>query len=379
MGTTAQKLQAIVDSKATIKEAIEKKGVEVKDVSLSEYAAKIAEIPSSIADLGVDLEAIYNRFPEVTPRIVIELWAVDDVLTISAGGMITRLVTSDGATYTTFPVSHTWNTAKDLDSSIGLKVRWFVVFGIETFYNGPTTDKLHICGACMKISNPYLAFKGLSEMIDSRIHRKSKVVGDMKEMFYACGSLVTIPLFDFSGVKHMSGTFRGCSSLKYIPKINTRNVLTMADLFSGCNKLITIPELDMSSVISVDNMFVGCSRLRSLPKMNTSNCTNFNRIFYGCSILVIIEEIDCSSAANLTDAFLNCRILRHIRFRGLIPISLKLSNSARLDVDSLMSAINALKDLTGTTTQTLTLGTMNLAKLTNEQKAIATAKNWILN
>lgn len=43
-----------------------------------------------------------------------------------------------------------------------------------------------------------------------------------------------------------------------------------------------------------------------------------------------------------------------------------------------MSAINALKDLTGETSKTLSLGTTNLDKLTDEQKAIATAKNWIL-
>ena len=45
MGTTAQKLQAIQNSKAAIKAAIEEKGVsDVGDV-LSEYATKIAAIP----------------------------------------------------------------------------------------------------------------------------------------------------------------------------------------------------------------------------------------------------------------------------------------------------------------------------------------------
>ena len=46
MGTTAQKLQAVANSKAAIKAAIEAKGVtEVGDI-LSEYATKIASIPS---------------------------------------------------------------------------------------------------------------------------------------------------------------------------------------------------------------------------------------------------------------------------------------------------------------------------------------------
>ena len=44
MGTTADKLQGILDSKADIKDAIEAKGVTVGDAKLSEYAGKIAEI-----------------------------------------------------------------------------------------------------------------------------------------------------------------------------------------------------------------------------------------------------------------------------------------------------------------------------------------------
>ena len=46
-----------------------------------------------------------------------------------------------------------------------------------------------------------------------------------------------------------------------------------------------------------------------------------------------------------------------------------------------MSIINCLKDYstdTSGTSHTVTLGTTNLAKLTDEQKAIATEKGWSL-
>jgi hypothetical protein len=46
MGTTTEKLQAILDSKADIKDAIEQKGVEVGSTPLSGYAQKILDIPS---------------------------------------------------------------------------------------------------------------------------------------------------------------------------------------------------------------------------------------------------------------------------------------------------------------------------------------------
>ena len=44
----------------------------------------------------------------------------------------------------------------------------------------------------------------------------------------------------------------------------------------------------------------------------------------------------------------------------------------------MVAMFNSLKDLTGETTKTLTLGSTNLAKLSDEQKEIATSKNWTL-
>ena len=50
MGTTAQKLQAILDSKAGIKDAIEEKGVTVGSAPLDEYASKIEQIPAPMVE-----------------------------------------------------------------------------------------------------------------------------------------------------------------------------------------------------------------------------------------------------------------------------------------------------------------------------------------
>lgn len=95
--------------------------------------------------------------------------------------------------------------------------------------------------------------------------------------------------------------------------------------------------------------------------------------------LEIIEELDISSVVDTANMFSSCSSLIYVRFTGLIPVSLSLSNAPRLDLDSIMSVFNALKDLTGEPAQTLTLGVSNMQKLTDEQKAIATAKNWVLN
>ena len=44
----------------------------------------------------------------------------------------------------------------------------------------------------------------------------------------------------------------------------------------------------------------------------------------------------------------------------------------------MVNMLNALAGLNGQTAKTLTLGADNLAKLTDEQKQIATNKNWNL-
>lgn len=53
-------------------------------------------------------------------------------------------------------------------------------------------------------------------------------------------------------------------------------------------------------------------------------------------------------------------------------------NAFNLSHECLLEMLNNLIDLTGATAKTLTLGATNLAKLTDEEKLIATNKNWIL-
>ena len=74
--------------------------------------------------------------------------------------------------------------------------------------------------------------------------------------------------------------------------------------------------------------------------------------------------------------------LKRCIFEGVIAKNgLYLAQSERLDHESLLSVVNCLKDYsadTSGTTWKVTLGTANLAKLTAEEKAIATGKGWTL-
>jgi hypothetical protein len=58
---------------------------------------------------------------------------------------------------------------------------------------------------------------------------------------------------------------------------------------------------------------------------------------------------------------------------------LSLNTSYYLEHDSIVNMLENLADLTGSTAKTSSIGSTNLAKLTDEEKAIATNKNWTLS
>ena len=116
----------------------------------------------------------------------------------------------------------------------------------------------------------------------------------------------------------------------------------------------------------------------------TKHIVDFSNSFRGCRELKRIKGLDLSgvyAAYGITNLFYLCHALEECVVSGTLKI---LSNNFRLDgsplltVESLMSFINAFADNTGGPTRTLYFGEENLAKLTDEQKAIATNKNYIL-
>ena len=77
----------------------------------------------------------------------------------------------------------------------------------------------------------------------------------------------------------------------------------------------------------------------------------------------------------MKDMFRYCYILCKLDIINM-KLSFKLDNSTMLTTNELVKILNNLA--TAESKQTLTLGSTNLAKLTDEQKAIATNKGWTL-
>ncbi len=108
---------------------------------------------------------------------------------------------------------------------------------------------------------------------------------------------------------------------------------------------------DTSNVTDMSSMFTGCSNLTTVPQLNTSNVTSMSSMFYGCSKL------------------------KSILMTGM-KTNFDISASTKFERTDLVTILNNLA--TVTSTKKLTMGATNLAKLTDEDKAIATNKGWTL-
>lgn len=79
------------------------------------------------------------------------------------------------------------------------------------------------------------------------------------------------------------------------------------------------------------------------------------------------------------DVFFNCTSLTDVTIEsGFNCNGLVLSASTQYTAETIVSWFEALENRTGQVSFRLTIGNTNLNKLTAEQKAIATNKNWTL-
>ena len=203
-------------------------------------------------------------------------------------------------------------------------------------------------------------------------------VTNMYGMFYGCSNLTTIPKLDTSKVRTMYEMFRNCKSLTSIPNLNTSNVESMESMFSSCNKLSDVPQLDTSNVTSMNSMFNNCGNITSLPLLNTSKVNSMRYMLGGCQKLTEIPAFDCANCTDVNSLqgfMLYTYAVTAIHLRN-IKVNLDISSPRNLTREAIVEVLNNLS--TVTETKKLTMDATNLAKLTDEDKAIATNKGWTL-
>lgn len=176
---------------------------------------------------------------------------------------------------------------------------------------------------------------------------------------------------------------QACTSLTSFtfPLNSFQNVELCTSFFHNCNNLTSISNLALGrGVLAADSCFRLCKKLTSLDLSNGFgvNMSSGNFLFANCTALQMINlpKNFASNANSLYNFFGACTELMEIHGGIYAKISFSLSDCTKLTHESLMNVINSLQQVDSQ--KTLTLGSTNLAKLTDDEKAIATAKGWTL-
>lgn len=266
-------------------------------------------------------------------------------------------------------------------------------------------------------------------------------VKSFKSIFYGCSNLETLNIsgWNTSSVTDMQYMFNNCSKLTHldVSHFYTSNVTNMSNMFAGCSGLTTIDisNWDISSVtnmrgmfssagitslpittfgdgvknIDYYSMFYRCSKLTNIPTIYIKGPCNLARLFGGCSniqtsitfewlndnivtfggLFVDLDpnRIESLYAINLTSCGSSIftgyffggtsnHNFKNLTCYGILSNNLDLSGYPNLTTNSLTNVLNCLSS--NGDGLTLKLGSTNMAKLTEQQIASATAKGWTL-
>lgn len=210
---------------------------------------------------------------------------------------------------------------------------------------------------------------------------------------------------------------------EYIPPLDTSEVTNMSNMFNNCQNLISLDSStwDTSKVTDMDYMFNNCQKLseiKGIESWDTSKVTRMDYMFYSCQNLTSLDVSgwDTSKVTDMNYMFSYCKklsTLSTIKADNLKISSygspfgandntilsswggfINLKNSwngtycvdklTALSHQSLVNIINGLYDFVGngvtpTSSQgIIKFGSTHLARLTEEEIAIATNKGWTL-
>lgn len=240
----------------------------------------------------------------------------------------------------------------------------------------------------------YNLFKGQPIISVGDVYIKGQD-GNTTNMFQDCQYLTSVgniykDEYYFTNLRYM---FDGCSNLveigSSISNWDTSKVTDLTSMFGKCKSLTSVGDLsnwDTSMVTTMNATFSYCYSLTSLDlsDWDTSNVNKMDYMFYTCSGLTSLDLSgwDMSKVTDMNLMFSYCISLTDLNMDGatLPDIDLtriSLYTCTALTTNSLVSILNALPITTNG--YALTIGSTNLAKLTDEQVVIAINKGWTIN
>ena len=211
----------------------------------------------------------------------------------------------------------------------------------------------------------------------------------LKHLFYKNNTLVNVDVsnWDTSKVTDFTQAISQTHNLESIDVSNwdTSNGVNFFAMFDEGYKIkiIDVSKWNMSAAENIDWMFCRCQSITSfdLSTWDTRKVTSAHHLFAVCSAeLIDLSGIDFRQVTNMFRAFNENSKLSVIKCTGLKLPNIELSsiglNVSPLTIDSIVGLLNALPQTDkGYSFQ---IGSNNIAKLSDEQKAIATDKGWTL-
>ena len=194
----------------------------------------------------------------------------------------------------------------------------------------------------------------------------------------------TVYSYGFAGV--------GWSDENFKPKYNIAPVGNTASYIFAQTRITNLKRiledcgvtLDFSQVTTMNYPFQG-SNITDVGVIDVRSMSELKYFLFGSRSLKSVEKLvlrdDGSQILNATYTFGNCESLTHMLVEGVIGQNGFDVHWSPLDIESLVSIMNALQDKTTDTSGTVwkvTLGAANKAKLSADELKMATDKGWIV-
>lgn len=218
-------------------------------------------------------------------------------------------------------------------------------------------------------------WQGLREVVASKTSMHN---------FFNSSTMTELPNgLDTSNCTNFTQICANCTKLLVPLDIDTSKGTTFSGMYLKCHALAGVVTLDIASVTKhgLSSCFQDCNNLRKIVLKNASAISGSVSFFaFACRALEEIEGVlDFSGVTETNNTFTRNDALAEIRFvAGSIKVGVAFVNSSLLSDESIQSIVDGLADLTGQTAQTLTLHSSVISRLTSEQLAAITAKNWTL-
>lgn len=177
--------------------------------------------------------------------------------------------------------------------------------------------------------------------------------------------------FFFTSAKKLQ--YINCKKGYVLPSINMGFIQELYSL-----KNIELTAFNNEKNLSRSSQFSNCPNVKTIDIYGEGevNSVLFNGWFNSCFRLQKINCVINAARSTGNNMMIDCVSLRDVKIKNL-GLAINLSSCYSLSRDSLIYLINNLQTITSGS-QTLTLGALNICKLTTEELAIATTKGWVI-